>query len=199
MATCNPPIAELAPLDGRIRELFNDQHRRVFCWTDRLFAWLLGAQWIAATATALWISPQAWAGRSGTIHPHIYAALFLGLAIVAFPILLAIVRPGNFWTGGGGGGGAASHRRCPGVDVSPVDPFDRRADRNTFPRFRFAGFAGLLSRLARFWYAFRRPRGGRLSLDSGLVWPLSVYGTSLVTPWRFCRNVRAGSSSRTSS
>src|ERR1700759_4523496 len=95
----SPAIDAMAGLsDRRVRELFDQQRQRVCGWTDRLFAWLLGAQWVAAVLVAVCISPRAWAGTTSSIHPHVYAGLLLGWAIVALPIALAIARPGNFWT-----------------------------------------------------------------------------------------------------
>src|SRR4030095_11063637 len=47
---------------------------------------------------ALVISPNTWAGSSSQIHPHIWAAIFLGGAIAIFPVALAIFRPGETLT-----------------------------------------------------------------------------------------------------
>jgi hypothetical protein len=46
-------------------------------------------------AVAFWLSPKSWAGPVSSIHPHIFAAVFLGGAISAFLILLALTRPGR--------------------------------------------------------------------------------------------------------
>lgn len=70
------------------QELVNQRH------TDRMFSWLLGAQWLAGIGIALWISPLAWEGRLSHTHIHVWAALFLGGAIAGFPILLALRFPG---------------------------------------------------------------------------------------------------------
>ena len=65
-------------------------HRRA----DRGLAWLLGMQWLAGIAAAVWISPRTWSGLESSTHLHVWAALFLGGLIVSFPIVLAVVRPG---------------------------------------------------------------------------------------------------------
>jgi two-component system, sensor histidine kinase and response regulator len=62
--------------------------------TDRMFAALMVIQWFAGIAVAAWISPKAWEGSSSHLHPHLWLAIFLGLAITGFPTLLAIFRPG---------------------------------------------------------------------------------------------------------
>jgi two-component system, sensor histidine kinase and response regulator len=71
----------------RKEEYFAAQLRSIYWHTDLLFAPLLVLQWLAAIATAIWISPLAWAGTNGEIHPHVWAAVFLGGAICLFPRL----------------------------------------------------------------------------------------------------------------
>ncbi|HYH64816.1 MAG TPA: PAS domain S-box protein [Urbifossiella sp.] len=63
--------------------------------TDRIFAGLLAAQWVAAVALALWVTPQTWAGADARTHPHVLAAVALGFLIVAVPVALALLRPGR--------------------------------------------------------------------------------------------------------
>jgi PAS domain S-box-containing protein len=52
-------------------------------------------QWIAGIAASLWISPRTWAGQNSQTHIHVWAAVFLGGAISAFPIILVVTRPGQ--------------------------------------------------------------------------------------------------------
>jgi PAS domain S-box-containing protein len=47
---------------------------------------------------ALVVSPRAWAGSASTVHPHLWAALGLGGAIVSLPVALAIRVPGRTLT-----------------------------------------------------------------------------------------------------
>ena len=77
------------------RTLFNEHSLSIYKRTDQLFAWLMSAQWLAAVAITLWISPKTWAGSFSTIHPHVWAALFIGGAISALPVILALTRPGT--------------------------------------------------------------------------------------------------------
>jgi two-component system sensor histidine kinase/response regulator len=77
---------------------FRAQQQRIYRSTDRLFAWLMAAQWIAGIAAACWLSPRAWAGPSSQLHLHLSAALLLGGAITLFPLTLAFVRPGESMT-----------------------------------------------------------------------------------------------------
>lgn len=62
---------------------------------DRLFAGLMGAQWLFAVALSLVISPYTWAGRSRSLHAHVYMAVFLGAALAALPALFARRFPGQ--------------------------------------------------------------------------------------------------------
>jgi hypothetical protein len=91
-APANPQTEDFTT--QRAVELFHAEeaanHRR----TDRMFAWLMGLQWLAGIAAALWISPRAWEGQFSSVHVHVWAALVLGGVIAGFPALLALVHPG---------------------------------------------------------------------------------------------------------
>ncbi len=60
-----------------------------------MFGVLMVFQWLFGIAAALFISPRTWAGNTSSIHPHVWAAVFLGGTISFFPILLAVARPGH--------------------------------------------------------------------------------------------------------
>lgn len=81
-------------LAERADALFEEQRTKVFRWTDRMFAILMGAQWVFAIGLALLWSPLAWEGRVSSVHVHVYAALLLGGAVTALPIALVFARPG---------------------------------------------------------------------------------------------------------
>jgi len=63
--------------------------------TDRLFAWLMGVQWVAAVALAYWLSPTVWAGDQSATHAHVYAALILGGLISSLPWFAIYRAPGS--------------------------------------------------------------------------------------------------------
>ncbi len=79
----------------RADKLFREHQQQIFVRTDRMFAVLLLFQWVAGIATALWISPRAWAVSDSHVHPHIWAAVVLGGIISSLPIALAIYQPGK--------------------------------------------------------------------------------------------------------
>ena len=74
--------------------LFDRHRREIFRQTDQLFATTLVFEWTAGLVTAATLSPRAWAGATSTVHGHVWAALFLGGAIVSLPVILCLIRPG---------------------------------------------------------------------------------------------------------
>ena len=82
----------------RGRQLALEQRTRQYRFTDRVLAGLLAFEFLAGIATALWISPYAWAGSERHWHPHVLAATVLGSMIVSFPIWLARFYPGTSHT-----------------------------------------------------------------------------------------------------
>src|SRR5579859_3636436 len=84
-----------ASVEQRSNELYQESLMRMRVWTDRLMANLMVGQWLAGIACALWISPRTWIGDTSHIHMHVWAAIFLGAAISAFPVMLAHTRPGQ--------------------------------------------------------------------------------------------------------
>jgi signal transduction histidine kinase len=93
------PSADLYGTPGanaaRADALFHAHQQEIYRRTDRMFAYLMGVQWIAGIVFALVVAPRTWAGSISQTHVHVWAAVFLGGAISLFPALLAIVRPGR--------------------------------------------------------------------------------------------------------
>jgi two-component system sensor histidine kinase/response regulator len=82
-------------ISGRAADLFGQYQRDIHRRTDRLFAGLMGFQWICGIIFALWVSPLAWSGATSRTHLHVWAAILLGGAICLFPALLGLFRPGE--------------------------------------------------------------------------------------------------------
>src|SRR5689334_8372779 len=91
-------LERVIPKTDQSNDIFREQQARTAVTTDRAFAVLLGLEWPAAVALALWISPQAWRGSSHTVHEHVWAALLLGGAVVIPPLLSVRLRPGTAGT-----------------------------------------------------------------------------------------------------
>jgi two-component system, sensor histidine kinase and response regulator len=75
--------------------LLREHRTKVYKQTDRLFVFLMIVQWLAGVAASLWLSPRAWSGLSSSVHPHVWAALFLGTGTMILPIGLAIFKSGE--------------------------------------------------------------------------------------------------------
>jgi len=85
-------------IETRTAELYGRERQSLHARVDRHFAWLLGVQWLAAIAAALWLSPRAWNGAQSEVHIHVLSATLLGGALAGLPIALAIWRPGALVT-----------------------------------------------------------------------------------------------------
>jgi two-component system sensor histidine kinase/response regulator len=168
------PIAE-----PRVRTLYLEQHERVLRWTDSLFAWLLPIQWLAAVAAAIWISPLAWEGKQSQIHSHVYAAVFLGFGIIALPLLLVRFRPGQTAT-----------RHVIAVAQALMSALLIHLTGGRIEtHFHVFGSLALLA-CYRDWKVLLTA-SVVVAADHflrGLFWPQSVYGTSIISPWRFAEH-----------
>ncbi len=98
MEAVGPPGTPDADVRESADHLFQEHRDRIFRRTDRLFAFLLGLEWLGGIAVALLVSPRAWAGSFSQVHVHVWAALALGGLIGVFPIVLALNRPGTILT-----------------------------------------------------------------------------------------------------
>ncbi len=75
------------------RELFREQQRKIYRNTSRLFAILMPLQWLASVIIAWFVAPLTWNGADSEIHPHIWAALFIGGTITLLPVFLTLKYP----------------------------------------------------------------------------------------------------------
>jgi len=91
--TSNPQA--LDPTRGLATELYETHQQSIYRRTDRIFAMLMAIQWVFGIVAAIFISPRTWVGLTSHTHPHVWAAVFLGLAINVLPIFLALVHPGK--------------------------------------------------------------------------------------------------------
>ncbi|HTV17683.1 MAG TPA: response regulator [Polyangiaceae bacterium] len=82
----------------RSQQLFELRRATIFRRVDGWFARLLIGQWLFGILVAVVFSPYGWAGRSRSIHEHVYAAVFLGGLITALPVLLVQFRSGETLT-----------------------------------------------------------------------------------------------------
>ena len=78
--------------------LLQEHQRRIWKSTDRLMCWLMHFEWLLGITLAVWRTPFTWEGSTRYIHPHVWAAIFLGYAITCGPALMAIWFPGRVAT-----------------------------------------------------------------------------------------------------
>jgi two-component system, sensor histidine kinase and response regulator len=81
--------------ERRADVLLTEMNEAGYRRTDRLFAGLTILQWIGAIVAALILSPRSWNGSASHVHIHVWAAIFVGGAISALPVTLALFRSGE--------------------------------------------------------------------------------------------------------
>ena len=161
---------------SRSDRLFHDYQRDIYRRTDRLFAGLMGAQWVAGIVFALWVSPLAWAGSVSSVHLHVWAAVVLGGIVSVFPALLAIVRPGE-----------PSTRYTIAVAQMLMSALLIHLTGGRIEtHFHVFGSLAFLA-FYRDWRVLI-PATVVVALDHmlrGIFWPQSVYGVMLTSQWRW--------------
>ncbi|HEV8241194.1 MAG TPA: hypothetical protein VGS57_17650 [Thermoanaerobaculia bacterium] len=93
--------ASLSALADRIvqktESTYADFVQRWVLRAERMFLWLMVAQWLFGIFIAVTVSPYAWEGKTRHVSNHVWAAVVLGGLLSALPIALIILRPG--WVG----------------------------------------------------------------------------------------------------
>ena len=174
MIQTNQASEDHAAVTAQADALFNHRVLRLNQSTDHIFVNLLAFQWLAAVATAFIVSPQAWAGLSSQVHPHIWAATVLGGAIVSLPIGLAWLRAGR-----------ASTRHVIAIAQMSIGVIliHLTGGRIETHFHVFGSLAFLAS-----YRDWRVLVTGSIvvvvdHLFRGFFWPQSVYGVALIQPW----------------
>ena len=160
----------------RAADLFAQYQLEIHKRTDRLFAGLMGIQWIAGILFALWVSPLAWSGTVSRTHTHVWAAIFLGGAICLFPALLGVFRPGETST---------RHTIAVGQMLMGALLIHLTGGRIE-THFHVFGSLAFLA-FYRDWKVLI-PATLVVALDHmlrGIFWPQSVYGVVVASQWRW--------------
>jgi len=102
MTTATDEVLEVSgsglQVEERANALFHQQRTATIREVDRLFIYLMFAQWLFGMLIAIKVSPYGWEGKVQTLHIHVQLALYLGGALSALPIALAILYPGTALT-----------------------------------------------------------------------------------------------------
>jgi PAS domain S-box-containing protein len=96
MNASSPAVPSAVPFAAFVDEnrqpaitgLFTAYEHKVYAQTNRLFWWLLIAQWMCSLFLAVVWSPRTWVGTESTLHPHVIAAAGLGGLLVSLPLAL---------------------------------------------------------------------------------------------------------------
>ncbi|MCC6510508.1 MAG: PAS domain S-box protein [Pirellulaceae bacterium] len=91
------------PFSGELRlnvtemthQRFYARERELAASTDRLFRWVMLAQFAAALIAALVFTPMTWIGGTGTVHLHVWAALLIGGTLAGLVWYLSTTAPGR--------------------------------------------------------------------------------------------------------
>jgi PAS domain S-box-containing protein len=172
MTPSNPELT----VNRRASELFASYQRDIYRSTDRLFAGLMGFQWIAGIVFALWVSPLAWFGSVSRTHIHVWAAVVVGGIISLFPALLGLFRPGRTSTRYT----IAVAQMLMGALLIHLTGGRLETHFHVFGSLAFLAFY-------RDWRVLI-PATIVVALDHmlrGMFWPQSVYGVLVVSQWRW--------------
>ncbi|MGA2439450.1 MAG: ATP-binding protein [Tepidisphaeraceae bacterium] len=163
-------------IDARADQLLIEYQNSQWKQTDHLFTILFILQWVACVAVAVWLSPLAWEGLESRIHPHIWAAVYLGGLIAACPIALVIVRPGE----------AITRYVISAAQVMHSALLIHLSGGRIETHFHVFGSLAFLS-FYRDWRALL-PATVLVAMDHavrGIFWPESVFGIATVSYWRW--------------
>jgi diguanylate cyclase (GGDEF)-like protein len=160
----------------RVKDLFTDHRQSIFKRTDRMFAALMGVQWLAGIAAALWLSPKTWAGPDSQTHIHVWLAVLLGGAVSLFPVALALLRPGE----------ASTRYVIATAQMLMSSLLIHLTGGRIETHFHVFGSLAFLS-FYRDWRVLV-PSTVVVAADHffrGMFWPESVYGVLAVSNWRW--------------
>jgi PAS domain S-box-containing protein len=165
---------KLADETAGTRRLYTDRRRELHELSDRMFLWLLLAQWLLAVVAALAVTQRVWNGSLASLPPLVWKAFLLGGAITSLPVYVAFKYPGSLLT-----------RQEIAIGQGLILSLLLHVSGGR-PEMRFAVFAALA-----FLAMYRDVTV--LLLTSGIVlvdhlfgcffWPHSVYGVAHVGHW----------------
>ena len=98
MKAVHPCDASTVTFRRRCDEILKRYQDLICEQTDRLFIGLLVIQYLFGIFIACWLSPSSWKGFSDSLHPHVYAAIFHGAAIISLPLYMAYWHPNRLLT-----------------------------------------------------------------------------------------------------
>jgi diguanylate cyclase (GGDEF)-like protein len=146
---------------------------------DRMFAWLLAAEWIGMVATGLVVEPRVWNGGESSIHPHLLAAILSGPLFIFPAIAMAIYYPSLRLT---------RHMIAAAQIVVSGVAIDVTGGRIE-THFHIFGSLAFLA-FYRDWrvLATASVLTAADHFARGIWWPKSAYGVLTISPWRWAEH-----------
>jgi len=164
----------------RVEQIVVSHLHDIYRRTDRMFAYLMGVQWLAGIAFALLIAPRTGSGATSQTDVHVWTAVVLGGPISLFPALLAVVRPGR----------ASTRYTIATAQMLTSALLIHLTGGRIETHFHvFASLAVLA--FYRDWRVLV-PATIVVALDQmlrGLFWPESIYGVLVASEWRWVEHV----------
>ncbi|MBX3368257.1 MAG: response regulator [Phycisphaeraceae bacterium] len=163
-------------IHARADQIYRDGLQRSRASTDRMFAGLMLLQWIGAVLASLLISPRTWIGETSTLHIHVWVAAILGGVIASLPFALAILLPGRAVT-----------RHCIATAQMAFSMLLIHLSGGRIEtHFHIFGSLAFLA-VYRDWKVLMTATV-IVAVDHwarGLWWPMSVFGTTASSGWRW--------------
>ena len=143
---------------------------------DRMFVWLLAAEWLGIVGTTVILSPRVWNGAQSLIHPHLWAAVLAGPGFILPAILVASFYPRSH---------LSRHVIAVAQILTSILLIDVTGGRIE-THFHIFGSLAFLA-FYRDWRVLITA-SALTAIDHivrGIWWPQSVYGIATVSPWRW--------------
>ncbi|MEP3480481.1 MAG: PAS domain-containing protein [Fuerstiella sp.] len=143
---------------------------------DRVFVWLMIAQYLCGIVLALFITPQTWVGDTAFVHLHVWVAVIFGGIVSGLPIYMARTYPGST---------ATRHTMAVAQAVWSALLIHLSGGRlethfHVFASLAFIAFYRDWKVVATMTVVVAADHAIR-----GIWWPLSVYGIATESPWRW--------------
>lgn len=160
----------------RAEQLLGKQLLRGRVSVDRVCAVILIAQWFFAAVCAAVVSPRMWNGVESALHPHVWMAICLGGVVTCVPLILVWRLPGAVITRHVIAVAQMLHSSL------LIHVMGGRIEAH----FHIFGSLALLA----FYRDWRVMITATVVVAGdhvlrGWLWPLSIYGTQSVEPWRW--------------
>lgn len=169
-------LTENETIEHRAKTIFQEDITKHYAFVDLLLIKLLVIEWIIEIAIAFLYSPTTWLGTQSSIHIHIWIACGLGFMIILLPIILALKIPGHYLT------------RSSIVIAQAITSAILIHLTGGRLETHFHIFASLA--IMAFYRDWRVLVLGTLVAAAdhvlrGIFWPMSVFGTTQGTDWRW--------------